>query len=202
MKIALDAGHGGRHLGKVIGDIQEKDINIKIVAYLIEVLKSYDLLLTREADNTVSLLDRAILTKKFQPDCFISIHCNAFATPEPRGHAIYYHHIYGSEPYITKQKLSRNLATCITNTVKNRCNIPFHGIGIKDDYEVYDKTGFKVLRLLSDPQVCDNPIPAILIETLFMTNPTDIELLKSDEFLKKVASSIAYGLEIWAQVSL
>jgi N-acetylmuramoyl-L-alanine amidase len=40
--------------------------------------------------------------------------------------------------------------------------------------------------------------PAILVETAFLSNPSDAKLLKSDAFLQKVATSIASGVGDYA----
>jgi N-acetylmuramoyl-L-alanine amidase len=78
--IMIDAGHGGSDSG-TIGKMgtKEKDITLDIAKRLKAHLVKSDLhhvLMTREDDSTVPLLERVTLVREAKADLFISIHLN------------------------------------------------------------------------------------------------------------------------------
>jgi N-acetylmuramoyl-L-alanine amidase len=78
--IMIDAGHGGTALG-CVGEMgtKEKDITLDIAKRLrthLEESGHYHVLMTREDDSTVPLLDRVALVREAKADLFISIHLN------------------------------------------------------------------------------------------------------------------------------
>ncbi len=78
--IMIDAGHGGSSSG-AIGKMgtKEKDIALDIAKRLkAHLIKSglHHVLMTREDDSTVPLLDRVTLVREARADLFISIHLN------------------------------------------------------------------------------------------------------------------------------
>lgn len=81
-KIVIDAGHGGHDPGTHGKFSQEKDIALKIAqkagAYIEEYLKDVEVIYTRDDDTFVELEDRPVIANKNGADLFISVHCNAF----------------------------------------------------------------------------------------------------------------------------
>ena len=74
--LVLDAGHGGQDAGMQYGSVAEKDIALKIVQRLKKLCPQYNIqpYLTRDADETVSIRERVVMSDKLHPDDFISIH--------------------------------------------------------------------------------------------------------------------------------
>lgn len=79
-KVALDAGHGDHDFGAVYNGHIEKNINLAIalkVGKLLEKHSSIDVIYTRKTDVFVDLIERANIANRADASIFVSIHCNA-----------------------------------------------------------------------------------------------------------------------------
>jgi len=74
----FDAGHGGYDFGITAGEVNEKDLSLRIAKELSETLskKGKKVFLTRKADQYLPLLDRIKFTNQKKPDIFISLHAS------------------------------------------------------------------------------------------------------------------------------
>ncbi len=94
LKVVIDAGHGGKDAGTSVSGIVEKEIAIKVAQTVAENFrdsKEVGIILTRGADEFISLTDRALKSKN--ANLFISIHVDATPnneTPSNFMSAIYY----------------------------------------------------------------------------------------------------------------
>lgn len=77
--VVLDAGHGGHDPGAVANGIREKDINLKAVIRLGEILDGYgiDVRYTRKTDVYLKLAERTAFANDNKAHVFVSVHCNA-----------------------------------------------------------------------------------------------------------------------------
>jgi N-acetylmuramoyl-L-alanine amidase len=92
-KIVLDPGHGGADPGALAGpELAEKDLTLDVARRLAGLLReaSFDVLLTREYDETLPLRGRAWLANRVRGDLFVSIHVNAIPSREDCGIETYY----------------------------------------------------------------------------------------------------------------
>ncbi|WRD94375.1 N-acetylmuramoyl-L-alanine amidase [Helicobacter pylori] len=79
-KIVLDAGHGGKDCGAMSANLVcEKDIVLEVVKFLHKELKKrgYSVLLTRDKDIYIDLVERTELANRKSADLFISVHANS-----------------------------------------------------------------------------------------------------------------------------
>ncbi len=77
--IVIDPGHGGKDNGETDNKAVEKEITLNVALRLQEILskkKGYKVILTRNADKSVNLRDRAAKANKEKADLFISLHTN------------------------------------------------------------------------------------------------------------------------------
>jgi N-acetylmuramoyl-L-alanine amidase len=76
IKVVIDPGHGGYEVGIVSGDLREKDVTFSVARSLEATLlkRNRSALLTRKADQFLSITDRALFVNQKGPDVFISIH--------------------------------------------------------------------------------------------------------------------------------
>ena len=92
--VIIDAGHGGKDPGPVVGNAKEKNIVLDIALKLGNLVKSNQknikVVYTRDRDFFVPLMDRAQIANKIDASLFISIHANYCSSPE----------IYGTETYV------------------------------------------------------------------------------------------------------
>ncbi|MCL1936484.1 MAG: N-acetylmuramoyl-L-alanine amidase [Defluviitaleaceae bacterium] len=177
--ILIDAGHGEFDPGKIgDGDVLEKDINLKISLKLQSMLEMADayVLLTRSEDKALGdtknkdMQGRRYISNISEADVLLSIHQNAFTTPKPSGAIVFYYNEKGT---------SKILANYIQKYMGE-------DLERSSGREARKNTSYYILRKTT--------IPAILIECGFLTNPQDLNLLKTDEYQEKVALAIYKGL--------
>lgn len=215
-KVVVDAGHGGKDPG-AIGPrgTQEKDTNLAIALKLRAALQGegIEVVMTRATDVFVPLEERAEVCRRESPDAFVSIHANAAKSSSARGIETYYitHEIddvaraanasltpEGAEKFMgtsaapsgaARQMLyavlyeelrreSRLLATHIQDSLSDSLSAsPDRGVR---------QANLHVLR--------GSISPAALVETEFLSNPSNEKLLSSSPFQEKVARAIAAGI--------
>jgi N-acetylmuramoyl-L-alanine amidase len=175
-KVFLDAGHGGRDPGAGGNGIQEKNITLPVTLKIGDILRNHaiDVGYSRTTDIFVELEDRASLANNFVADIFVSIHCNAATNTSAKGVETY---SYPSSDYGTA------LAKCIQDSILLDKSIYNANRGIK-------KANFAVLRLTK--------MPAALVETAFITNAQDANILKNrqDELALTIAKGILKNLGV------
>jgi len=92
--VVIDAGHGGKDPGSVVGRAKEKnivlDIALKVGRQIKENNENIKVVYIRDGDYFVPLMDRAQIANKANADLFISIHANYCANPA----------IFGTETYV------------------------------------------------------------------------------------------------------
>jgi N-acetylmuramoyl-L-alanine amidase len=176
--IALDAGHGGGDPGccnRALG-VYEKDVTLDICLRLQQILtaQGWRVEMTRNSDRDVTyagspdlmeLKARADVGNRGQTDVFVSIHCNASVSPNVRGSSVYWW-----------KPEDRPLAECL--------DVLGEGLGFEQDGLI--QNSFAVLRLSS--------MPSVLVETAFLTNPTEGSLLATPQIRQAIAERLAKGL--------
>ncbi len=91
-RITVDPGHGGNDQGTVGRGLTEKELTLDLALRLRRMLEkqSFEVHLTRERDETLSLRQRAELANRISSDLFLSIHINWLSTRQVRGVETYY----------------------------------------------------------------------------------------------------------------
>ncbi|WP_106767134.1 N-acetylmuramoyl-L-alanine amidase CwlD [Paenibacillus faecalis] len=184
--IALDAGHGGPDGGAVSKKgVIEKDINLAVTLYLRDYLQQAGALvvMTREGDydlasestkgyskrKTEDLKNRVRLIEDNDADLFISIHLNSI--PSNRWS--------GAQTFYPKDKMdSKNLAELIQAELKR--NLENTQRVAKSDDQVF------LLQALR--------IPAALVELGFLSHPQESEMLRDEQYQRKVAAAVYKGI--------
>ncbi|WP_425596607.1 N-acetylmuramoyl-L-alanine amidase [Soehngenia longivitae] len=177
--IVIDAGHGGKDPGALsILGFKEKDINLSIALKLENALrqKGYNVIMTRNNDTYVDLYERPKIANQVKADLFISIHCNSTLLSSVNGLEILYCPATESQ-YKTVDQYP--LAKSIHDSIISSTGINSRGIKKRSD--------LAVLRLTE--------MPAVLIETAFLSNADDSQKLIQDSFQEKVVQGIVNGVE-------
>ena len=199
VKIVLDAGHGGQDGGASRGDIIEKDITLSITKKVTRQLTRLgaEVVLTRSTDGDVlsehapneqfptnrerkkqDIFLREELVKQHNPDLFISIHANAIPNSKWRGAQVFYH----KDGHPNSEYLAKAIQQMIRDTVQNTDR---EALSIKEVY------------LLKKVE-----IPAVLVETGFLSNDEERELLATESYQEKIAFAIARGIENFINVKI
>ncbi|ANW97986.1 cell wall hydrolase [Thermoclostridium stercorarium subsp. thermolacticum DSM 2910] len=184
--VCIDPGHGGRDPGTTSpydDTLYEKDIVLDMGLRLRDKLENagVKVIMTREEDKELSsywkedVWARPRIANEAGATFFVSIHVNAFDTKDKNfyiynGTEIYH---YGkTHGEFTSEQFARIMAEEVDAVTDTQ----FNGIAVAD---------LGVLRL--------SEMPALLIETAYITNREDNERLKSDEFRENMAQGIFNG---------
>ncbi|KST64884.1 N-acetylmuramoyl-L-alanine amidase [Mastigocoleus testarum] len=168
--VIVDPGHGGKDPGAIgIGGLREKDVILPISQKVAEILEKNGVqaILTRKSDYFVSLKGRVQLAERANANVFVSIHANSLgrSRPDISGLEVYY--------YNSGYGLAQSVRKRILKTVNVR------------DRRVR-KARFYVLRKSS--------MPAILVETGYVTGREDAAKLRQQWYRNKMAEGIARGI--------
>jgi N-acetylmuramoyl-L-alanine amidase len=195
--IVLDPGHGGSDRGSMHGELQEAVLTLDMAQRVQAILiaRGWQVKMTRTVDHDVdatpastqtairlghdnadayALQARDDIANASGARMFVSIHANAYLNSGPNGATIYY-----SKP------IDAPLAQAMDRT------IAMSDLGVKDDGTV--KSHLYVTMHAN--------MPAILIETAFLTNPSDYAKLSSSDWRQKMAEAIADGIDKFAQAN-
>ncbi len=188
IKIIVDAGHGSPDGGAVgVSGTVEKDINLAIAMKLSEVLdgKDYTVIMTRTGDNGIYDLEsetiremkksdmnaRLSIMKKSGADLFVSIHMNSFTQKSANGLHVFY---ASNHPEV------KPLAEEIQKGIYEITGAATHAV----------KTADERLFLMKKP-----PVPAILVECGFLSNPREEEKLSTEDYQSRLAWAIADAID-------
>jgi N-acetylmuramoyl-L-alanine amidase len=171
ISILLDAGHGGSDPGCQYYGVDEKDITLAVTKDLGRILQSkgYQVVYSRSDDTYVSLEDRSDMANDLDVTIFVSVHVNAAAALSANGIETYY---WGSGTADEK-----TLATLVQEAVIQATGANDRSVRTAN-YWVCRKTD----------------MPAILVETGFLSNTAECANLSSDSYQQKLAQGIANGI--------
>lgn len=215
--IAIDAGHGGEDPGSIgPSGTYEKNITLQIakrLKKLIDAEKGMKATLVRSGDYYVKLNTRSNKARKNKADFLVSIHADAFTSPQPKGASVWVLSLRRANSEIGKWIENREkhseLLGGAAGVIKDTANERYLAQTLLDmsmDHSM--KTGFKVaektvkelkkvvklhkkapqaasLAVLKSPD-----IPSILVETGFISNPQEERLLKTAAHQNKLAKAV------------
>lgn len=220
--VAIDAGHGGEDPG-AIGRryrTREKDVTLAIARELarkIAQTPGMRAVLIREGDYYVSLRDRFQKARAQRADVFVSIHADAVPGKQA----------FGSSVYALSEKGATDAMTKFLADKENAADL-IGGVSLNDKDDVlakvlldlsHTKTIHDSLTLGDDLlselkrvgpvhhqrvrqagfMVLKSPdIPSVLVETAFISNPTEEKKLRSPAFQRSVAEGIYKGIRRYA----
>jgi N-acetylmuramoyl-L-alanine amidase len=224
--VALDPGHGGEDPGAIgPNGTREKDVVLQIALRLKErinntVLKTKQgqlplrAFLTRDADFFLPLNVRVQKAQKVQADLFISLHADAFLTPQARGASVFALsqgaassaaarwmakkengadaigglNIKVQDQHVQRALLDMSTTAQINDSLKlgNELLGQIRRVGKLHKPQV-EQAGFAVLKAPD--------IPSLLVETAFISNPEEEALLNSEAYQVKLTDALMSGIE-------
>ncbi|USK61356.1 N-acetylmuramoyl-L-alanine amidase [Peribacillus asahii] len=174
IKIFIDPGHGGKDPGAVGNGLLEKDLTLKIAKRVKELLAAYEnveVKMSRTGDTYPTLSERAKAANAWGADFFLSIHINS-ASKTSTGYEDY---IYTKASAKSKE-YQKIIHAEIMKEIKG--------------YEVRDRglqqKNLQVLRTTN--------MPALLTESLYISNPDEAAILKKTVFIGDVAQGHVNGI--------
>ena len=216
--IAIDAGHGGDDPGAIgPSGVYEKDVVLKLAKNLAKDInkeRGMRAVLIREGDYYIKLRNRIIKAREHRADLFISIHADAFRDPRVRGSSVYVLSKKGASSeaakWLAEKENSSDLVGGVslddkddlvasvlldlsqTASLEASIDVSTHVIkGLRKVGKVHKRS------VQSDPfAVLKSPdIPSILIETGFISNPSEEKNLADSGYRKKMSNAILQGLK-------
>jgi len=214
--VVIDPGHGGKDPGTIGGRIQEKDvvldIALKLGAQIQNNFPEIEVIFTRKSDVFIPLHQRAEIANKADADLFISIHANAVAQKGVQGTETFVLGQHRSDDNLQVAKTENSVilleddytttyegfdpnspesyimfelvqdeykeqSISLANSIQNefRLKASRHDRSVKE-------AGFLVLRRTT--------MPGVLIETGFLSNPTERTYLASESGKQHIAQAI------------
>jgi N-acetylmuramoyl-L-alanine amidase len=169
--VAVDAGHGGSDPGAIgPAGTKEKDVALAIALQVRQLLtqQHLDVVMTRETDVFVPLEDRAQIASRGGATLFLSIHANASTDPNATGTQTFY-----------ATPTGQALAQAVLDETARANNLAPRGT---------TQASFKVL-------VDTGHIPSTLVETAFITNAREEQLLRDPQVQQALAQGIMKGIQ-------
>ena len=213
-RIVIDPGHGGKDPGSYIeGQIVEKDLTLalaQIVERKVEEKFNIDVILTRDKDVFIPLERRTAFANINKADLFISLHINAHKQPDVHGFETYFLNMATDERAVlvaarenaTSEKSISDLQSILNdlmlNTKISESSKLAHEVQrgvlgqVKKKYDDIRDLGVKQAPFYV---LIGAELPAILVETGFMTNPVERKRLQNPKYLETLADGIVAGVE-------
>lgn len=219
--IALDPGHGGEDPGAIgPSGTREKDVVLKIAKLLRDRINASSVngspmraYLTRDADFFVPLHVRVQKARRVQADLFVSIHADAFFTPQASGASVFALsqgaasssaarwmaqkenkadliggiNLGSQDAQVQRALLDMSTAAQIKDSLQLGGSLlrEIGGVGKLHKPRV-EQAGFAVLKAPD--------IPSVLVETAFISNPEEEEKLRSDAYQKHITDALMRGI--------
>jgi N-acetylmuramoyl-L-alanine amidase len=215
--VALDPGHGGEDPGATgPSGLHEKDVVLQIALKLRDALnaqKGMRAMLTRDDDFFVPLQERVRKARRVQADLFVSIHADAFITPQARGASVFALSENGASSSAARWLANKENAADLVGgvNVKAADSTVLRAMldmsttaQIKDSLRVghevlgqigkvgrlhkgsVEQAGFAVLKAPD--------IPSILVETAFISNPEEESRLRDAGYQAELVKALATGI--------
>ena len=220
--IVIDAGHGGEDPGSIgPSGSYEKNVTLGIAKRLESLIgkeKGIKAVMTRTGDYYLSPNKRPQLARKHKADMFVSIHADAFTTPEPRGASVWvlsmkrantelgrwlenterHSELLGgaaeiiqdtaNERYLAQTFLDMSMDHSLTTSYDVSRDMLKHLKNVTSLHK--DKPQGASFAVLTSPD-----IPSILVEMGFISNPQEEKNLNWSKYRQKMAQSLFNGLK-------
>ena len=219
--IALDPGHGGEDPGAIgPAGTREKDVVLRLAHLLRERINSSTIngnamraYLTRDADFFVPLHVRVQKARRVQADLFVSLHADAFFTPNPQGASVFALSQGGATSSAArwmadkenKADLVGGLNVAIKDAEVQRALLDMSTTAqIRDSISLGSAMLGEIARVgkLHKPRVEQAgfavlkapDIPSVLVEAAFISNPDEEARLNSDAYQQQLADALMRGI--------
>ena len=215
--VAIDPGHGGEDPGASgPSGLREKDVVLQIAMQLrdrLNTLPNMRAMMTRDADFFVPLHDRVKKARRVQADLFVSIHADAFMTPQARGASVFALSEGGASSAAARWMANReNAADAVgginvdakdasvmralldmSTTAQIRDSLKLGGEVLGQIGKVgrlhkgnVEQAGFAVLKAPD--------IPSILVESAFISNPEEESRLRDPQYQARLVEALVTGI--------
>jgi len=223
--VVIDAGHGGKDPGAIVGNAREKDIVLDIALKLGHLIKErlpeVNVIYTRSTDVFIPLFERSVIANKNNADLFISIHANYCPTPSIKGTETYVLGLHRTEDNLNVAKkensvilLEKDYTTryegfnpnlsesyimfeLIQNTHIDQ-SVSFAGI-LQDSFRKHAQRANRDVRQAGFLVLRETAMPGVLIESGYLSNQSEAKYLMTDEGRGTIALSIFQSFKLYKE---
>jgi N-acetylmuramoyl-L-alanine amidase len=212
--IVVDPGHGGAETGAIGPDgLQEKEVTLEIARRLAAALpRALDcrVVLTRDTDILLSLDDRTSIANHESADLFLSIHANSSRAASAQGSETYYLSLEASDKLAqevaSRENASNGVPAPPGSGTSGNPDLDFilwdlaQSAHLKESSELAETiqtelnavsdTGSRGIKQAPFRVLVGATMPAVLVETAFISNPEGEKRLRSPEFQQAVADAV------------
>ena len=217
--IALDPGHGGEDPGAIgPSGLREKDVVLAVARKLRDKLSTNPnirVLMTRDDDFFVPLHERVRKARRVQADLFVSIHADAFVTPQARGASVFVLSdgaaTSAAARWLADKENAADLVGGVNVGIKDKDAAVLRALldmsttaQIKDSLKLGSEVLGQIGRVgrLHKPRVEQAgfavlkapDIPSILVETAFISNPDEEDRLRDPAYQDRLVNALATGI--------
>ncbi len=213
-KIVIDPGHGGHDPGAIgKGGLKEKDVTLamakKLKSELEESMPGVRVYLTRDTDKYLTLGERTEFANNLEADLFISVHVNSSPNRKTQGIETYYLNI-SHDRYAVRLASREN---AMSETEISNLEFILADLAMKSNVsdsirlgrEVQASTHSHVQSTWNDVKdlglkhalfyvLLGARMPAVLVETAFISNKADEKRLRTDPYQKAIVAGMAKGI--------
>lgn len=213
-RIVLDPGHGGDDPGAIgKSGLREKDVTLavskRVKALIEQKMPGSEVMLTRDTDKTLSLPARTEFANREKADLFISIHVNASPNRDTSGIETYYlnitHDRYALRLAARENAMSESetsnleyiladlaMKSSVTDSIRLGQLVQNSMCGMIETRDLGLKSAmFYVLM--------GAKMPAILVETAFISNKAEEKRLGQDTYQGSLAEGIVKGVKRYSE---
>ena len=211
-RIVIDPGHGGKQHGALSeSGVSEKDITLDIALRLRRLMGngSFEVLMTRDADETLALEKRVAFANAHNADLFVSIHVNWMEPREIRPLETYYvgatndpaliklASIENRESGYSLADYRRLLDKIYLDTRRDES----HRLAKAINGELYQSLSLinpelenRGVKMAPFAVLIGTEMPAVLAEVSCLSNEDDVKLLTNADYREKIAQALLRGI--------
>jgi|GEM_PF-790561 len=191
MRIVLDPGHGGgdRANRGPTGYIEADGVlDIALRLRRILVMAGYEVLMTRDKNETVDLYRRSEIANQWQGQLFLSLHTNA---AESAANGIETFHSYNGEWGSIFREEAKRVAEIVQRNLVQSTGLRDRGIKTR----IINNSSSSINNMDYYAVIRRSRMPALITEMGFHTNPNEEALLKTVGFRQKLADALAKAIK-------
>jgi N-acetylmuramoyl-L-alanine amidase len=217
--VVIDPGHGGRDGGApgASGTTREKDVTLLIARELREELARRGrvrIALTRDADVTLTLDDRAAIARRLGASLFVSIHADSAPNPQARGATVYSLSEVASDADAAMLAARQNGEGAVASAPDPSLRALLSDLAARDEMDASADFALRVLReargralLRPEPHrfaafrvLRRSGAPAVLFEAGYMSNAADEAMLLDPIQRGRIVAALVRAIEAQAAV--
>jgi N-acetylmuramoyl-L-alanine amidase len=218
-RIVIDPGHGGRDYGApgYLKGVYEKNISLKVARRLAKKIRkklNCEVTMTRNSDRNLTLEERTAIANTKNADLFISIHTNASRDRRAFGIETFFLNLATDNDAIlvaarenaTSTKNISDLQSILSDLMQNakinessRLAVHIQGSLKNHLRKYYSRIKSKGVKQAPFYVLLGAQMPAILIETAFISNSRECKRLVNEKYQDRMCDAIVKGIQAYVR---